>query len=149
MERQMASLLYTCPETRQQAPTGIRIDAKSLRRAWSKKLKVQCPCCGNTHQILVRGDLYRKCPPRCRRSPLLNPAVMPLGAEFSPQGSEPTFLVAEKCRLASYAVTSSGRWASAENPCRRGRGYARRPGTSSALMRFVLFTGSRGGRTPQ
>ena len=70
---------------------------------------------------------------------------MPLGAEFSPQGSEPTFLVAEKCRLASFAVTSSGRWASAENPCRRGRGYARRPGTSSALMRFVLFTGSRVG----
>jgi hypothetical protein len=54
MERQMASLLYTCPETGQQAPTGIQIDAKSLRRAWSKKLKVQCSCCGNTHQFLVR-----------------------------------------------------------------------------------------------
>ena len=50
----MASLLYTCPETRQQAPTNIQIDAESLRRAWSKKLEVQCPCCGNTHQILVR-----------------------------------------------------------------------------------------------
>ena len=54
MERQMASLLYTCPETRQQAPTNIQIDAESLRRAWSKKIEVQCPCCGNTHQFLVR-----------------------------------------------------------------------------------------------
>ena len=31
------------------------------------------------------------------------------GAELSPKGSEPTFLVAEKCGLASFAVTSSGR----------------------------------------
>ena len=31
------------------------------------------------------------------------------GAELSPTGSEPTFLVAEKCGLASFAVTSSGR----------------------------------------
>jgi hypothetical protein len=52
--RPMASLLYTCPETRQQVPTGIQIDAKSLRKAWSKKLKVQCPCCGHTHEMLVR-----------------------------------------------------------------------------------------------
>ena len=56
----MASLLYTCPETRQQAPTGIQIDAKSLRKAWSKKLKVQCPCCGNTHQFLVRVKSVRE-----------------------------------------------------------------------------------------
>ena len=54
MERQMASLFYTCPATRQQAPTGIETDAYSLRAAWSKKVKVQCPCCGNTHEMLVR-----------------------------------------------------------------------------------------------
>ena len=54
MERQMASLLYTCPETRQQTPTGIEIDARSLRWAWSEKVRVQCPCCGNMHQLPVR-----------------------------------------------------------------------------------------------
>jgi hypothetical protein len=50
----MAFLNFTCPETRQQAPTGIGMDAASLRAAWSKKINVECPCCGKTHKILVR-----------------------------------------------------------------------------------------------
>jgi hypothetical protein len=51
----MASLLFTCPKTRQQAPTGIETDVISLRKAWSKKgFKVRCPCCSGTHEIQVR-----------------------------------------------------------------------------------------------
>jgi transcription elongation factor Elf1 len=50
----MAPLLFTCPKTGKQTPTGIEIDAKSLRSAWSKSLKLQCPQCGKTHEIAVR-----------------------------------------------------------------------------------------------
>jgi hypothetical protein len=50
----MASLLFTCPKTHQRAPTGIETDVQSLREAWSKKVKVQCPLCGETHEMLVR-----------------------------------------------------------------------------------------------
>jgi hypothetical protein len=50
----MASLLFTCPKTRQQAPTGIETDVQSLRAAWSKKLAVHCPLCGKMHEISVR-----------------------------------------------------------------------------------------------
>ena len=83
MERQMASLLYTCPETRQQAPTGIQIDAKSLRRAWSKKLKVQCPCCGNTHQFLVR-ETYIEVPSKMSSVPATKPGRQCPWARSSP-----------------------------------------------------------------
>jgi hypothetical protein len=50
----MASLLFTCPKTHQQAPTGIETDVQSLRAAWSTKLSLRCPCCGETHEIPVR-----------------------------------------------------------------------------------------------
>ena len=50
----MAQLLFTCPKTRRQAPTGIETDVQSLRAAWSKTLKVQCPRCGEMHEISVR-----------------------------------------------------------------------------------------------
>jgi hypothetical protein len=33
-EPQMSSLFFTCPTTRQQAPTGIETDVQSLRAAW-------------------------------------------------------------------------------------------------------------------
>src|SRR6476660_8591431 len=36
----MAFLNFTCPETRQQAPTSIGMDAASLRAAWSKTINV-------------------------------------------------------------------------------------------------------------
>ena len=50
----MSSLLYTCPKTHQRAPSGIDTDVQSLRAAWSKTLKVNCPCCGQEHRISVR-----------------------------------------------------------------------------------------------
>ena len=43
MERQMASLLYTCPETRQQAPTGIQIDARGAPQGLVEKTKGAMP----------------------------------------------------------------------------------------------------------
>jgi transcription elongation factor Elf1 len=51
----MASLLFTCPTTRQQAPTGIGTDVQSLRAAWSKTLTIHCSLCGETHEISVRN----------------------------------------------------------------------------------------------
>jgi hypothetical protein len=50
----MASLLFTCPTTHQQAPTSIEADVQSLRAVWSKKLKVHCSLCGAVHEISVR-----------------------------------------------------------------------------------------------
>ena len=42
----MPSLFFTCPNTRQQADTGIMTDAESLRDTWSMTLNVNCPHCG-------------------------------------------------------------------------------------------------------
>jgi phage FluMu protein Com len=53
----MASLLFTCPTTLQQAPTGIETDVQSLRAAWKATLKIKCPYCGKVHEISVR-DTY-------------------------------------------------------------------------------------------
>ena len=50
----MALLLFTCPKTNQQAPTGIETDVQSLSAAWKATLKVNCPHCGEIHEISVR-----------------------------------------------------------------------------------------------
>jgi hypothetical protein len=50
----MASLLFTCPQTNQKAPTGVETDAQSLRASWKATLKVNCPYCGVVHEISVR-----------------------------------------------------------------------------------------------
>jgi hypothetical protein len=50
----MALLFFTCPKTYKQAPTGIETDVQSLRAAWRATLKVNCPCCGEAHEISVR-----------------------------------------------------------------------------------------------
>jgi hypothetical protein len=49
----MASLLFICPKTNQQAPTGIETDAQSLGVSWRWTLKVHCPHCGEMHKISV------------------------------------------------------------------------------------------------
>jgi hypothetical protein len=50
----MASLLFTCPLTDQQAPTGIETDAQSLQSFWKATLHVKCPHCGGMHDVPVR-----------------------------------------------------------------------------------------------
>jgi hypothetical protein len=50
----MASLLFTCPKTQQQASTGIGTDVQSLRAAWEAILNVNCPLCGGVHEISIR-----------------------------------------------------------------------------------------------
>jgi hypothetical protein len=50
----MASLLFTCPKTNQQIPTGIETDVRSLSASWGATLKVACPHCGGLHEISVR-----------------------------------------------------------------------------------------------
>jgi hypothetical protein len=50
----MAPLLFTCPNTKQRASTGIEMDVESLRAAWSEMIKVQCPHCGKMHEVSVR-----------------------------------------------------------------------------------------------
>jgi hypothetical protein len=50
----MASLLFTCPKTQQQASSGIDVDVESLRAVWLETLKVQCPHCADEHEISVR-----------------------------------------------------------------------------------------------
>jgi hypothetical protein len=53
----MASLLFTCPKTNQQTSTGIDTDVQSLSASWKAMLKVNCPHCGEVHEISVR-DTY-------------------------------------------------------------------------------------------
>lgn len=53
----MASLLFTCPTSHHQVPTGIDTDVQSLQAAWKATLKVKCPHCGEVHDISVR-DTY-------------------------------------------------------------------------------------------
>jgi len=53
----MGSLLFTCPETNQQAPTGVETDVQSLRASWKSTLKIHCPQCGKVHDVSVR-DTY-------------------------------------------------------------------------------------------
>jgi hypothetical protein len=53
-EDPMAKLLFTCPKTNQQAPTGIETDVQSLSATWKATLKVNCPLCGEVHHISVR-----------------------------------------------------------------------------------------------
>ena len=53
-EPTMPSLFFTCPNTRQQADTGIMTDAESLRDTWSMTLNVNCPHCGDVHAVSVR-----------------------------------------------------------------------------------------------
>jgi hypothetical protein len=50
----MAPLLFICPKTNQQAPTGIETDVQSLSASWKAALKVNCPHCGEVHEISVR-----------------------------------------------------------------------------------------------
>jgi phage FluMu protein Com len=50
----MTSLLFHCPRTDQQAPTGIETDVQSLRASWKATLKINCPHCGEVHEISVR-----------------------------------------------------------------------------------------------
>ena len=50
----MASLFFTCPTRREQAPTGIETDVQSLQTAWKATLKIRCPHCGEMHEISVR-----------------------------------------------------------------------------------------------
>ena len=50
----MSPLLFICPKTNQQAPTGIETDVQSLSASWRAMLKVNCPHCGKVHQISVR-----------------------------------------------------------------------------------------------
>jgi hypothetical protein len=50
----MASLLFICPKTNQQAPTGIETDVQSLSASWKAALKVTCPHGGEVHEVSVR-----------------------------------------------------------------------------------------------
>jgi hypothetical protein len=50
----MAPLFFICPETNQQAPTGIETDAQTLSAYWKAMVNVNCPHCGKAHQISVR-----------------------------------------------------------------------------------------------
>ena len=50
----MAFLFFTCPNTRQRAPTSITLDLESLRARWSDTFKVHCSLCGEVHEMSVR-----------------------------------------------------------------------------------------------
>jgi hypothetical protein len=52
-----ATLHFFCPTTRQQVPTDIKTDVQGLRASWHSIVDVDCPHCGQVHEISVR-DTY-------------------------------------------------------------------------------------------
>jgi len=50
----MAPLIFICPKTNLQTPSGIETDVQSLSASWKAMLKVHCPHCGEVHDISVR-----------------------------------------------------------------------------------------------
>jgi phage FluMu protein Com len=50
----MGLLLFSCPNTNRRVSVGIKTDAQSLRASWRAMLKVNCPRCGQVHEISVR-----------------------------------------------------------------------------------------------
>jgi hypothetical protein len=50
----VSGLLFTCPKTGRQAPTGIATDVASLRTWWRRKLRLDCPHCAEAHEFSVR-----------------------------------------------------------------------------------------------
>ena len=55
----MTEMLATCTTTKQQFSAGIVTDAQSLQKSWKKVLKVNCPHCGEIHEVSVR-EAYLK-----------------------------------------------------------------------------------------
>src|SRR6266516_331536 len=50
-------LTFTCPKTKDRTPTRVEADARTLRASWKSRLLVECPSCGEVHEISVR-DAY-------------------------------------------------------------------------------------------
>jgi hypothetical protein len=50
----MRILSFACPNTNEQVSTGIATDAQSLSSRWRTTVRINCPHCGGTHEILVR-----------------------------------------------------------------------------------------------
>ena len=49
-----SGLLFSCPTSGRQVPTGIETNVQSLRALWRRKLKLDCPHCGEVHEFSVR-----------------------------------------------------------------------------------------------
>jgi hypothetical protein len=50
----MPELEIICPRTQLRVPTGIATDAQSLALTWALKLTIECPHCGEEHEIAMR-----------------------------------------------------------------------------------------------
>ena len=49
-----SELLVPCPRTGRQIPTGIETDVQSQRASWKRMLTLDCPHCGEVHELSVR-----------------------------------------------------------------------------------------------
>src|SRR3979490_656032 len=54
-----ATLHFFYPTTRQQVPTDIKTDVQGLRASWRSIVNVDCPHCGQVHEISVRAPPLR------------------------------------------------------------------------------------------
>jgi hypothetical protein len=50
----VACLLFTCPNTKRKASTGVEMDVQGLRAHWKSTLRLDCPHCDDAHDICVR-----------------------------------------------------------------------------------------------
>jgi hypothetical protein len=50
----VASLLFTCPNTSRKLSTGVEMDVPGLRAHWNSTLRLDCPHCRDVHDVSVR-----------------------------------------------------------------------------------------------
>jgi hypothetical protein len=116
----MSALFFTCPNTKQRAPTTIQTDVRSLRKLWFKKLTVTCSSCGEMHEIAVRLTASSRTPPK--RSAGLKPAnYSALDAERAGPGRSAR-PAARAGRLGASPVVAASRAAAGRSPGSRTTG---------------------------
>jgi hypothetical protein len=53
-EMAVVCLPFTCPNTSLTASTGVEMDVPGLRANWKRTLRLDCPHCGDVHDVCVR-----------------------------------------------------------------------------------------------
>jgi len=51
----MPSLAFACPASGEEFVSGIHTDEQSLARVGQLPVRLQCPICGRTHQLIAKN----------------------------------------------------------------------------------------------
>ena len=56
----MASLVFACPSTGREFSSGIHTDLENLARVEQIPVRLQCPICGKTHQLIAKNGYLQE-----------------------------------------------------------------------------------------